>query len=175
MKKEKKEQVVKDEHEKRFLLPNIPPEIFYGIQNRTFRTEEIKQGYAQNNGGRFRKTTTPDGQVKYEYTEKEKIPGSKGLSKKEITTTISETEFKDYLKKIDGELIQKTRYYISIGKYILEINMFHERLEGQVLGEIEFPSEKEAIDFQKPDWMGREVTNEINNRALSLGVNIPQK
>ena len=52
--------------------------------------------------------------------------------------------------------VVKTRYLIPSGKHTFEIDVFHEKNEGLVIAEIELSSEDEH--FEKPDWLGVEVT-----------------
>jgi adenylate cyclase len=56
---------------------------------------------------------------------------------------------------IPGKII-KTRYIIPAGVRKFEIDVFHDRNEGLVIAEIELGSENEH--FEKPDWLGDEVT-----------------
>lgn len=52
--------------------------------------------------------------------------------------------------------IFKTRYFIPSGKHTFEVDVFHEKNEGLIIAEIELGSDDEQ--FEKPDWLGEEVT-----------------
>jgi CYTH domain-containing protein len=52
--------------------------------------------------------------------------------------------------------IEKTRYYIPSGNHTYEVDVFHGKNEGLVIAEIELSSEDEPFD--KPEWLGEEVT-----------------
>jgi adenylate cyclase len=52
--------------------------------------------------------------------------------------------------------IEKTRYIIPSGKHKWEVDVFHDKNDGLIIAEIELSSEDEA--FEKPDWLGEEVT-----------------
>jgi adenylate cyclase len=52
--------------------------------------------------------------------------------------------------------IDKTRYYVPCGEHTFEVDVFHEKNEGLIIAEIELSSESEV--FEKPDWLGEEVT-----------------
>ncbi len=52
--------------------------------------------------------------------------------------------------------IEKTRYYIPSGRHTYEVDVFHGKNEGLVIAEIELTSEDEP--FNKPEWLGEEVT-----------------
>ncbi len=163
-----------DEFERKFLLPYLPLEITSGIRDGKFDFEEIEQGYLPKSI-RIRKSVSTDGKISYFLTRKNKIPNTHGISNFEDTKSISEEEYIELSAQIEGEMVQKTRYFVPIENNILEINVFHDRLEGQILGEVEFESMEEALVFQKPEWIGREVTNEISNRMLAQGGDIPRE
>lgn len=63
--------------------------------------------------------------------------------------------------------IAKTRYEIASGKHTYEVDEFHNENQGLVVAEIELNNENEA--FEKPDWLGKEVTGDIKyyNSQLS--------
>lgn len=66
-------------------------------------------------------------------------------------------------------VIDKTRYMLpETGGLIFEIDEFHGLNEGLILAEIELPSENH--NFDKPDWLGEEVTGDPRyyNSALSV-------
>lgn len=52
--------------------------------------------------------------------------------------------------------IFKTRYLIPAGERKFEVDVFHGLNEGLVIAEIELGSETE--NFDKPEWLGEEVT-----------------
>jgi adenylate cyclase len=56
---------------------------------------------------------------------------------------------------LPGRII-KTRYHVPAGKHTYEIDVFHDKNEGLVVAEIELQSDDEQ--FEKPDWLGVEVT-----------------
>ncbi len=52
--------------------------------------------------------------------------------------------------------IDKTRYLIPHKGHTFEVDEFHGKREGLIIAEIELNSENEV--FEKPDWLGEEVT-----------------
>jgi len=52
--------------------------------------------------------------------------------------------------------IRKLRYEIRVGNHIWEIDVFEGKLSGLILAEIELDSEDEQ--FEKPDWVGEDVS-----------------
>jgi adenylate cyclase len=53
--------------------------------------------------------------------------------------------------------IHKTRYYVPCGKFTYEVDVFHDKNEGLIIAEIELSAESEV--FEKPEWLGEEVTD----------------
>jgi adenylate cyclase len=56
---------------------------------------------------------------------------------------------------IPGKIV-KTRFLIPSGKHTFEVDVFHDKNEGLIIAEIELSSEDEQFD--KPEWLGDEVT-----------------
>ena len=56
---------------------------------------------------------------------------------------------------LPGKIV-KTRYLVPSGKHTIEVDVFHEKNEGLVIAEIELTSDDEY--FEKPNWLGEEVT-----------------
>lgn len=54
--------------------------------------------------------------------------------------------------------IEKTRHEIRVGCHVWEVDEFSGDNAGLVVAEIELSDEHEAFD--RPDWLGREVTHE---------------
>jgi adenylate cyclase len=57
-----------------------------------------------------------------------------------------------------GKII-KTRYLVPSGKHTFEVDVFHDKNEGLIIAEIELESEDEQFD--RPEWLGDEVTGKI--------------
>ena len=54
-------------------------------------------------------------------------------------------------------VIKKTRFEIPVGNHLYEVDEFYGENEGLIMAEIELSHEIES--FEKPDWLGMEVTN----------------
>jgi len=52
--------------------------------------------------------------------------------------------------------IDKTRYNVPSGKHCFEVDVFHGMNTGLIIAESELTDEDE--DFERPDWLGEEVT-----------------
>lgn len=66
----------------------------------------------------------------------------------------------------DGGLIEKFRYRLPWQDLVWEIDVFQSENEGLIVAEIELPHEDKT--FEKPDWLGREVTSERRYSNASL-------
>lgn len=84
-----------------------------------------------------------------------------GLVRSEKEYYISKEEYENLLHKQEGNTIYKTRYQYSVGDYIYEIDIFEGNLDDLAYLEVEFQSEEEAAVFKEPDWVIREVTDDI--------------
>lgn len=69
-------------------------------------------------------------------------------------------------------IIDKTRHFINIGQHTWEIDEFHGDNDGLIIAEIELSELNE--EFNKPDWLGAEVTNDLRYYNNSLA-KIPYK
>lgn len=58
---------------------------------------------------------------------------------------------------LPGKIV-KSRYLIPYGNHTYEVDVFHDKNEGLIVAEIELSEENEL--FEKPDWLGEEVTGQ---------------
>lgn len=56
---------------------------------------------------------------------------------------------------LPGKIV-KSRFLIPSGNHTWEVDVFHDKNEGLIIAEIELDSEDEK--FEKPEWIGNEVT-----------------
>lgn len=80
------------------------------------------------------------------------------LNREEFELPLSREAYDHLLSKADGTIITKDRICIPCGERTIELDVFHDSLEGLLLAEVEFPTEEEALAFTAPDWFGEEVT-----------------
>jgi adenylate cyclase len=81
-----------------------------------------------------------------------------GMSRFEWENEIPLDEAQELLKLCEKGKIEKTRFEIKAGKHVFEVDEFYGENEGLIMAEIELESETES--FEKPDWLGEEVTND---------------
>jgi adenylate cyclase len=83
-------------------------------------------------------------------------PPGKSFTRGEWEYQISVADAEELMRISLPGKIEKTRYRIPSGKHVFEVDVFHGKNEGLVIAEIELESESEQFD--KPDWIGEEVT-----------------
>lgn len=71
------------------------------------------------------------------------------------------------LRLCEPGTIEKSRYLVPAGRHIFEVDVFHGDNEGLVVAEVELKSANE--EFERPEWLGEEVTADPRyyNSALS--------
>jgi adenylate cyclase len=62
------------------------------------------------------------------------------------------------LKICEQGVIDKVRHLVKVEPYTFEIDEFHGENEGLTVAEIELPDENAAFD--RPEWLGKEVTGD---------------
>lgn len=82
-----------------------------------------------------------------------------GMRRMEFEYAIPVDEAREMLECLSvGPVIDKTRYHVPAGNHVWEVDVFHGANDGLVVAEIELPSEDAS--FERPSWLGREVTDE---------------
>ena len=81
-----------------------------------------------------------------------------GLTRFEWETNISKAEAEALLKLCEPGTIDKIRYEVFVGQHLFEVDVFSEENEGLIVAEVELTHEKEL--FEKPMWLGKEVTGD---------------
>jgi adenylate cyclase len=86
------------------------------------------------------------------------IGNESGASRFEWETEISKEDAENLLKICEPGVIDKTRHLVKAGEHTYEVDEFYGDNEGLTVAEVELSSEDEA--FQKPEWLGEEVTGD---------------
>lgn len=81
-----------------------------------------------------------------------------GLSRFEWEKEIGLKEAEELLKLCEPGVIEKVRYEIPKDRHIFEVDEFFGENEGLLIAEVELSSEEE--DFEKPEWLGKDVTGD---------------
>lgn len=83
-------------------------------------------------------------------------PQKDSITRNEWEVQIPVTDAVEMMRICLPGRIVKTRYLVPSGKHTWEIDVFHENNEGLVVAELELTAENEHFD--KPEWLGEEVT-----------------
>ena len=84
---------------------------------------------------------------------------SEGFSRYEWEKEINIEEAEKLLQLCESGVIDKIRYDVIVGTHIFEVDVFYGENEGLILAEIELERENET--FEKPNWLGTEVTEDV--------------
>ena len=92
-----------------------------------------------------------------------------GTTRLEWETEIPLHEAEKLLPICENGVIDKIRYEIPSGKHLFEVDVFAGENSGLIVAEIELTDENEF--FEKPYWLGKEVTGEAKYYNASLSNN----
>lgn len=90
-----------------------------------------------------------------------------GTTRFEWEKEIPVTEALALLSLCENGIIEKSRYLVKIGSHVAEVDEFVGDNVGLIIAEVELKDENEY--FQKPEWLGKEVTgnSKYYNAAIS--------
>ena len=120
-----------------------------------YKSERITQAYLSSNSSRS---------VRIRRKGDKAYITIKGKSSEDGTTRV---EWEKEISIADAELlfplcedgmIDKTRYYIKNNENVFEVDVFHGENKGLCMAEIELGSAAQI--FEKPGWLGQEVTGD---------------
>ena len=94
------------------------------------------------------------------------MPHKGSFSRNEWEFEIPKGDAEEMLVLCLPGMIDKTRYIIPSGKHVFEVDVFHGKNDGLIVAEIELSSESE--EFERPDWLGDEVTGDPRYYNSSL-------
>ncbi len=98
-----------------------------------------------------------------------------GLTRQETEIKISNEQFQALWPSTKGRRLEKIRSIVSYGTFQIELDRYMGELEPLLTAEVEFSSLEESERFEKPDYLGQEVTGEMDYRNLSLAIHgIPE-
>lgn len=120
-----------------------------------FQSDRIAQGYICREGGNSARVRVR-GDKGYLTIKGPSLDG--GLSRFEWEKEIPVAEALVLLKLCHDAIIDKMRYLVKWGNHIFEVDEFFGENEGLVVAEIELSDADEQ--FEKPDFIGQEVTGD---------------
>ena len=146
------------EIERKFLVKD------QSYENEVVTSRAIKQGFL---------STDPNRTVRIRVEETRGFITVKGIS---TDGGVSRFEWENPLSKAAAEAlfklclpgkIEKTRHVVSVGSHLFEVDVFGGDNQGLIVAEVELSDPDQA--FEKPAWLGVEVTgeNKYYNASLS--------
>ena len=135
------------------------------FKKEAFKNTKIEQGFLNTHKDRTVRVRLNDNQG---FMTVKGLSSDNGLSRFEWEKEISKEDAKALLKLCEPGRIEKTRYEVEFNQHIFEVDVFHGENEGLIIAEVELKKENEK--FNKPYWIGEEVTGNIKyyNSQLSL-------
>ncbi|MDO5461790.1 MAG: CYTH domain-containing protein [Bacteroidales bacterium] len=129
-----------------------------------FRSDRIAQGYICRQGGNSARVRVR-GEKGYITIKGPSLDG--GISRFEWEKEIPASEAWELMRLCSTAIIDKTRHLVDFGNHIFEVDEFHGDNAGLVVAEIELSSSAE--EFEKPPFLGKEVTGDgkYYNSSLS--------
>ena len=94
------------------------------------------------------------------------IGNASGITRYEWEKEIPVEDVKELLLICEPGVIDKTRYLVKAGEYTFEVDEFHGDNEGLIVAEVELPDEN--APFERPDWLGEEVTGDVRYYNVML-------
>ena len=92
-----------------------------------------------------------------------------GLSRFEWEKEIPVAEARELMALCEPGIIDKTRHLVKAGKHTFEVDEFHGDNAGLVVAEVELGAPDET--FERPSWLGEEVTGDRRYYNASLSRN----
>lgn len=126
-----------------------------GYKQQAFHHSRIKQGYISSRRGATVRVRLRDGQG---FLTIKGPSDDKGMSRYEFEKEISAEEAAHLFELCEPGIIDKTRYLVRAGNHTFEVDEFYGDNQGLVMAEVELQSETET--FEKPSFIGQEVTGD---------------
>lgn len=89
-----------------------------------------------------------------------------GVSRAEYEFEIPVDEARQMLGTLVGVVVEKTRYHVPCGAHVWDVDVFAGANAGLVMAEVELASPDE--DFERPAWLGEEVSHDPRYRNSAL-------
>ncbi len=141
------------EYELTFLARALPPEIA-GVKPKRLVDIYVPEDMSVHPHLRLRQKGND-----YEITKKQPVEDADSSTQIEITIPLEKPEF-DTLAASSQRSVTKDRYKVILDGKTAEVDVFRDKLEGLVLIDFEFASQKEKAAFKAPDICLADVTQE---------------
>ncbi len=157
-----------EEIERKFLVSGA------GWRSRVERSVAVRQAYLTRGDALTMRVRIFDDKDAF-LTIKSAQPG---MTRSEFEYVIPLADARDLIQLHTGLVIEKCRHIVRLGKDLWEVDVFEGAHAGLVIAEIELSSEDSS--FERPDWLGAEVTHDpryynANLATQSQAEAIPEK
>lgn len=125
-------------------------------KSQAYASSRIVQGYICSARGRTVRVRIRDTKG---YLTIKGASDAAGMSRYEWEREIPLVEAEELMKLCEPGVIDKTRYLVRSGRHVFEVDEFYGDNQGLVVAEVELASETEP--FEKPAFIGREVTGDV--------------
>lgn len=132
---------------------------------KSFKSYPIKQGYLTLSGTNVVRIRVRGDDA---FITIKSIAKEGGITRNEWEYEIPVADAEEMLNLCEDAIIDKRRFLVQVGSHVFEVDEFYGDNEGLLLAEVELKSEDEP--FEKPDWLGDEVTGNVRyyNSFLSI-------
>ena len=120
-----------------------------------YASDRIRQGYICSGHGRTVRVRIRDDRG---YLTIKGPSDKEGVVRYEFEKEITLDEARELMKLCEPGRIDKTRYLVKSGNHTFEVDEFYDENEGLVVAEVELHAADEP--YEKPDFIGREVTGD---------------
>lgn len=119
----------------------------------TGESVSIKQGYLPGTGPMLVRIRLEDQRALLTLKGR-----TEGVTRSEYEYEIPVQDAQELLLRCRKKVVEKTRYFVIHGDYTWEVDVFAGANKGLVVAELELSDEDEAFD--RPDWLGAEVSSD---------------
>ena len=119
----------------------------------TGESVSIKQGYLPGTGPMLVRIRLEDQRALLTLKGR-----TEGATRGEYEYEIPVQDAQELLLRCRKKVVEKTRYFVIHGDYTWEVDVFAGANKGLVVAELELSDEDEAFD--RPDWLGAEVSSD---------------
>ena len=148
------------EIERKFLINNL------NFIKESFDHNRIEQGYLNSNKDRAVRVRIKNN---HGFLTIKGSSNESGTTRFEWEKEIPVAEAKQLIAICEPGVISKTRYLVNVNQHTFEVDVFDGDNKGLIIAEIELNSENET--FEKPEWLGKEVTGEVKYYNSQLSKN----
>ena len=127
-----------------------------GYKQQASSQSRVVQGYISSARGRTVRVRIRDGRG---YLTIKGASNASGTTRYEWERELPQEEAEELMRLCEPGIIDKVRYLVPCGGHTFEVDEFHGENQGLVVAEVELSREDEP--FERPAFLGREVTGDV--------------